>query len=104
MNKSPAKPISLDKEDRQRVFEALVAYANAAYPPGGSECAQASHQALVDLARAVVLSDKKPLKIKKRQLPMVKAAINWYYSSDSDSDSNTGRVRVDTELLISKLK
>ena len=92
--------IRLDIEASQAVGKALYAYADAAYPPGGSECSQASNQSLKQLAESFLIANKTPLKLKKRQLPMIKAAIRWFYSPDS---TYQGEEAIDPELLISQL-
>lgn len=61
--------------------EALTVYAHAAYPPGGSECAQVSHQALLDSARALSQSMGEA-ELRKRQRSIIKTAIAWYFSEE----------------------
>jgi len=82
--------ILLDRQVAEQIAQAISSYAYAAYPPGGSECAQASHQSLLDIADKVYQSSfGAELILKKRQLPMVKSAINWFYSDDNDHPSTT---------------
>lgn len=52
-------------------------YAEAAYPLGGSECAAASREALNQLAGRFLQADD--IEIKRRQRPLLKSAVNWFY-------------------------
>lgn len=64
------------------IAEAVAAYANAAYPPGGSECAQVSRETLLDSAKRIATAAGNEVSIRKRHLPMLRAAINWYYGDE----------------------
>jgi tRNA threonylcarbamoyladenosine modification (KEOPS) complex Pcc1 subunit len=64
---------------------AITHYAYAAYPPGGSECAQASREALETLAQTIKSQnsehvERTSIQIKARQRSTLKAAINWYFT------------------------
>jgi len=85
MNKAlPGKVIKLTPQTAVNIAVALKAYASAAYPVGGSECSQATHQTLLELAGKIMnMGPKGGLRLKKRQLPVIKAAVNWYYSEDN---------------------
>ena len=99
----PAKivrEIRLSLKDAEAVNMALVAYAEAAYPTGGSECSQASNQALKALGEAFLVSNTVPLKIKKRQLAMIKAAIRWFYSTEANEG---GENDIDSEELLRQI-
>lgn len=61
----------------ETLAEVLRSYAHTAYPPGGSECAANSRQLLLDYATH---ADNGNLSLTSRQFPMIKAAINWYFS------------------------
>ncbi len=89
--------IRLLQTDSFAIHKALVAYANAAYPSYGSECSQATNQTLKELAERVSHSYETPIQLKKRQLPMIKAAIRWFYSSENTDASVQG---IDPEKLI----
>ena len=93
------QPLQLDAETAGQIASAVFIYADAAYPPGGSECAQATNQTLKDLAGRISRSAEQAFILKKRQLPLIKAAIRWYYSEHVQPESS-----VDPEKLISKLK
>lgn len=95
------KTIQLSSESAQAIAIALKVYADAAYPPGGSECAQASNQTLKDLAIKIYNSPTDPFNIKSRQKPMIKAAVRWYYGEDNPLQIEN---REDPERLISELE
>jgi hypothetical protein len=60
--------------------EALTAYAEAAYPRGGSECAQAARETLLDSA-AVIARDAggDGAAVSQRQRGLIKTAVKWYW-------------------------
>lgn len=60
--------------------DAVAAYANAAFPDSGSECAQVSREALLDTARSCAGHAGGPLSLRKRQMAQVRAAVDWYFS------------------------
>jgi hypothetical protein len=55
-------------------------YAHAAFPVGGSECAQATRESLVDMAYGLDSTMEISVAINRRQVPMLKSAIKWYFS------------------------
>lgn len=93
--------VQLSEKDSNAISMALVSYANAAYPSNGSECSQASNQTLKQIALNLGNSHLQPVEIKKRQLPMIKAALRWYYSPESPHIAETEQV--DSEKLINTL-
>lgn len=68
---------------------ALEVYAEAAYPPDGSECAQVAHQTLMESARAVRASaaSEDGALLRRRQRSHFKAAIKWYFGDEGPGDS-----------------
>ena len=62
--------------------EAMVAvlnhYANVSFPPGGSDCAATSRQALMELVDK--FSQNELCEISRRQRPMLKSAVKWFYT------------------------
>lgn len=64
------------------LVEALRAYTHAAYPPGGSECAQAARETLLDAADRIERQGGGPLVLQKRLLPQVRNALKWAHSED----------------------
>lgn len=94
--------ITLSPDTAENIAEALKAYATAAYPPGGSECSQATHQTLFDLANKIkILGPDGKLRLKKRQLPVMKTAINWYYSEDKAAENKQG---ITAQILLQQLE
>jgi hypothetical protein len=70
--------IECDAATACRLAEAIRAYALAAYPDGGSECAQAARQALLDTAAGCESHTGDRLAVRRRQLPMLRAAVRWW--------------------------
>ena len=101
MTKKKSRIVQLTEEESRAVSRGLVAYANAAYPPGGSECSQASNQTLKEIALQLGNSHLQPAELKKRQIPMIKAALRWFYSSEESGQSGDRNQVV--ENLITKL-
>ncbi len=59
-------------------------YAHAAYPVGGSDCAATTRQALLELAEKVEAEVN--IDISTRQRPMLKSAIEWFYTESGKTD------------------
>ena len=55
-------------------------YAHAAFPIGGSECAQVSREALLAIAQRLANCSDAAIPLKPRQIPLLKAAIHWYFT------------------------
>lgn len=64
----------------QQLAKIISIYAHAAFPVGGSECAQATRESLLDMALRLSECQEKNFLINARQSPMLKSAIDWYYS------------------------
>lgn len=60
--------------------DAVAAYAHAAFPTGGSECAQVSREALLATAHSCAGHAGGPLSLRKRQMAQLRAAVDWYFS------------------------
>jgi len=73
----------------EQLANALEAYAHAAYPPGGSECAQVAHQTLLESARTVRkdAATEAGATLRRRQRTHFKAAVNWYFGEDGPGDT-----------------
>ena len=56
----------------------LKHYADIAFPIGGSECAAASREALQ--AIAITITQSEHAEINRRQRPMLKSAVKWFYT------------------------
>jgi hypothetical protein len=82
--------IALPMELAGALAEAVTAYAHAAFPMGGSECAQVSREALLDTAGLCQAHQGGPLTLRKRQLAQLRAAVDWYFSEQAPTDSGAG--------------
>ena len=71
-----------------RLAEAIRAYAHAAFPPGGSECAQVSREALLDSASICAAHEQGLLILRKRQMPQIRAAVRWYFGDEGPGEAN----------------
>ena len=81
--------IECDAALARRVGDAIGCYAEAAYPPGGSECAQVARETLLDSAARCRGHQGGRLDLPKRQVPMLKAALRWYVENDGAEDPFT---------------
>ena len=72
----------------------IAAYAEAAYPPGGSECSQVARETLLDTARLCHAHDGSELALPKRQLAMLRAAVDWAGEQADPACSDTLRMLV----------
>ena len=86
--------------------EAIQKYADAAYPPGGSECAQSAREGLLDTARSIfqqVNENYQDVIISRRIKSHVKAAIQYYVQLsmelEIEQDVATRRSELMLELL-----
>ncbi len=72
------------EEEAQLLANALHAYALAAYPPGGSECAQVSRETLQASAREIAANaaSAQGAQLRRRQRVQMKAAVQWYFSNE----------------------
>ena len=75
-------------EEAAQLAEALATYAHAAFPPGGSECAQVSRETLLASARQVAeqAATVNGAELRRRQRKVFKSAIQWYFSADGPGD------------------
>ncbi|CAA6827717.1 MAG: Unknown protein [uncultured Thiotrichaceae bacterium] len=73
----------------------ITTYAHAAYPVGGSDCAAATRQALLDVADKLLTSEM--VDISARQRPMLKSAVSWYFTEVEKSHSDM------QEMLLTQL-
>ncbi len=69
---------------------AIRAYTAAAYPEGGSECAQATRNALLDAAASCDRHDGGDLPLRRRQLALLRACVRWYFSEEGPGDVAAG--------------
>lgn len=65
------------------VCSAIREYAHAAYPEGGSECAQVARYTLLELAANIdagISEHSQSVEVSKRPRAMVKAALEYYFN------------------------
>jgi hypothetical protein len=76
------------EEEAHLLAQALFAYAQAAYPPGGSECAQVSREALQESASEIAANaaTESGAQLRRRQRTQMKAAVKWYFSDDGPGE------------------
>ena len=81
--------LQCDSAEAAQLAEALSVYAQAAYPPGGSACAQVSREALLSSAQQIAseAAGTQGAQLRKRQRAMFKAAVDWYFSDDGPGDA-----------------
>jgi hypothetical protein len=75
-------------EQAEELASALETFALAAYPPGGSECAQVASETLRDSARLIRenATDAAGAELRRRQRALLKSGITWYFSLDGAGD------------------
>jgi len=75
-------------EEAAQLAGALTAYAHAAFPPGGSECAQVSRETLLESARQIAAQagTDNGAQLRRRQRKVFKSALQWYFSDDGPGD------------------
>ena len=81
--------VSCSATQAKAIAEALLTYAHAAYPLGGTECSQVAHETLLDSARTLMtLNDEiTSVELRKRQRSIFAAAIDWCFSDEGPGDS-----------------
>ena len=82
---------------RNILCAAIRDYAYAAYPEGGSECAQVARYTLLELATQIetgIDHDAASVQISRRPRAMVRAAIAWFYDrQDAEQGGESGQQR-----------
>jgi hypothetical protein len=72
------------------ICQAIELYATVAYPPGGSECAQAARESLLSAAHSL-RSQYEPLSgtttMSRRIVTHVKAALEYYFAEGMGDNS-----------------
>jgi hypothetical protein len=89
---------------RDILCKAIYEYAHAAYPEGGSECAQVARYTLLELAAEIndgISEEKVSVEISKRPRPMVKAALEFYFNRQDETCATTSMHQ--RELFVSLL-
>ena len=103
----PSATITLqcDVAVKEILCRAIREYARAAYPEGGSDCAQVARYTQLELAQQIdtgITSDLQCVEISRRPRAMVKAAIAYWFDRQ-DMESGTGSAR-QRELMIGMLR
>lgn len=78
--------IACDAPTAQQLGTAIRAYTNAAYPVGGSECAQVARAALLDAAESCDAHQSGDLALRRRQLALLRACVRWYFTEQGPGD------------------
>ena len=83
--------------------QAIQQYADAAYPPGGSECAQAARAGLLDTAEKILQqidTHQSEVTISRRIKSHVKAAIQYYLQVCTEQNADLEQATIRYELLL----
>lgn len=86
--KTKTHELVCDGEQARALARVIRAYADAAFPAGGSECAQVSRAALLDTAAQCEAHAGGALSLRRRQLPVLRAAVHWALSADGPADTD----------------
>ena len=73
---------------------AIREYAQAAYPEGGSECAQVARYTLLELAADIdagITASNETVEVSKRPRAMVKAALEYYFNRADEVQGSASR-------------
>ena len=76
-----------DVPTRDILCAAIREYAHAAYPQGGTECAQLARYTLLELAAEInsgISADNTSVEISKRPKQMIKAALEYCFNRQDD--------------------
>jgi len=72
-----------DASVRDILCTAIREYAHAAYPVGGTECAQLARYTLLELAAEIeagITGENESIEVSKRPRAMVRAALEYYFN------------------------
>lgn len=95
--------LSCDVTIKEILCTAIREYAYAAYPVGGSECAQTARYTLLELAADIdagISDTSETVVISKRPKAMVRAALEYYFNR---ADASQGSVSVQQRILFDSL-
>ena len=87
--------LSCDVTVKDILCTAIREYAHAAYPKGGSECAQVARYTLLELAADIdagITGDNETVEVSKRPRAMVKAALEYYFNR-ADAAQGAGSIQ-----------
>lgn len=100
--------LSCDVIVKDILCTAIREYAQAAYPEGGSECAQVARYTLLELAADIdagITANHETVKVSKRPRAMVKAALEFYFNrADETQGSGSAQQRTLFESLLQEQK
>jgi len=82
--------IECDRQTAHLLGTAIRAYTQAAYPEGGSECAQVARAALLDAAAGCDAHETGDLLLRRRQLALLRACVRWFFSEEGPGDVESG--------------
>jgi hypothetical protein len=88
---------------RDLLCGAIRDYAHAAYPVGGSDCAQVARYTLLELAARIeqgISPDTGSVQVSRRPRAMVKAALDYYFDR---LDQQTGTASLQQRALLESL-
>jgi hypothetical protein len=86
--KDRIREIACGPEQARAIARVIRAYADAAFPAGGSECAQVSRATLLETAARCEQHAGGALSLRRRQLPVLRGAVRWALSEDGPADIN----------------
>lgn len=84
--------LTCDVAVRDILCRAIRDYAIAAYPPGGSDCAQVARYTLLELAGQIetgITAADQSVAISRRPRAMIRAALEYHFDRD-DAERGTG--------------
>ena len=87
--------LQCDLAVKEVLCQAIREYALAAYPEGGSDCAQVARYTLLELAQQIdtgITSAQPCIAISRRPRAMARAAIDYYFDRQ-EAESGIGAVR-----------
>lgn len=80
--KEKIREVVCDPEQARALARVICAYVDAAFPEGGSECAQVSRATLLETAARCEQHAGGPLGLRRRQMPVLRGAVRWALSED----------------------
>jgi hypothetical protein len=89
--------LQCDLAVKEILCRSIREYAHAAYPEGGSDCAQVARYTLLELAQQIdagITADSRRVEVSRRPRAMLKAAIEYFYDRrDAGSGGSSVRQR-----------
>jgi hypothetical protein len=89
--------LTCDQTVRDILCRALRDYALAAYPPGGSDCAQVARDTLLELAAQIeqgITGALSSVEISRRPRAMLRAAVQYHFDrADAEHGTASGHQR-----------